>query len=689
MSPTRRAYFYAASLIGFLASLAGLSFAIRHALIGLAEGQSPTVALLGGTGLWWLLLAVVALVIWLGHWIPANLAARPLTMAGALERASFARKAYFFFGQFAALAAAVVQTGLALRAILLLLLGGAVEDGAPGVGEALALAAGSALALVAWGYLRWENGRDDDLGRETGVILYLRRFYVYLFAFLGLALAFGGAGELVRAVVSLLARPLDASTPWREPLAAAAAALIVGLPLSLLAWRTAHRAARVAPAAEVNALDRVILRYGGLALGAAVTLLSFGYLIEQLALLILRQPREALSQLPLLGALDWTYAIAYLPAAVITWASFADGIREDVALGGEAARTATVRRLICYVIAAVTLAAFWFGLTEFARLILQVVLGSPQGAPTFIADWWSRFARATALVLVAAPAWWGHWWSQQVRARMLGAAGHAERTSLIRRVYLWAIVLVGAVLTVAALGFAAFLALNWSVASASGSGRAAVAGAAAAAGVALFWTATHGLVLRGDLRWLAAESATPVVTEVKAEVEKVEVSPSPSAPAPTGPRRYRREDLAALAAGAGSATSPRPLAVIDGGDGAIGGALVAALRQARPDIPLWPIGLNAAAQVAMLNALGGDMAPAVPPDALGRVAAILGPADILAAGGLDGEVTADLAAAVAGSPARVLLLPPRDPHLRWVAAPEWPLSRWVENAVIEAVGASD
>ena len=152
-----------------------------------------------------------------------------------------------------------------------------------------------------------------------------------------------------------------------------------------------------------------------------------------------------------------------------------------------------------------------------------------------------------------------------------------------------------------------------------------------------------------------------------------------------GPRRYRREDLDAFIASGGGAPTSRPLAVIDGGDGAMGAALVAALRQARPNLQIWPIGLNAAAQVAMLDALGDAMAPAVPADALSRAAAILGPADILMPGGLDGEVTAELAVTVAGSPGRVLLLPSRDPHLRWVAAPEWPLARWVENAVIEAV----
>ena len=54
-------------------------------------------------------------------------------------------------------------------------------------------------------------------------------------------------------------------------------------------------------------------------------------------------------------------------------------------------------------------------------------------------------------------------------------------------------------------------------------------------------------------------------------------------------------------------------------------------------------------------------------------------------GGLGGEVSAQLAAAIAAGPGRKLLLPPRELSLRWVAAPDWSEERWIENAVIEAV----
>jgi len=130
---------------------------------------------------------------------------------------------------------------------------------------------------------------------------------------------------------------------------------------------------------------------------------------------------------------------------------------------------------------------------------------------------------------------------------------------------------------------------------------------------------------------------------------------------------------------------PAAVTVIDGGDGALGAALASALRMALPDVTVWPVGLNVAAQVAMLAAFADQTPPAVPADALVRATLILGPCDILVPGGLDGEVSADLAAAVATGPARALLLPPRDPRLRWVAAPDWPIEQWIGYAVEEAV----
>jgi hypothetical protein len=86
----------------------------------------------------------------------------------------------------------------------------------------------------------------------------------------------------------------------------------------------------------------------------------------------------------------------------------------------------------------------------------------------------------------------------------------------------------------------------------------------------------------------------------------------------------------------------------------------------------------------MLAALAAKEDLVIPEDAFEQVAGILAPSDVLIAGGLDGQVTAELTGALARSNARIILLPPRDARLRWVAAPKWPFERWVENAVIEA-----
>ena len=123
--------------------------------------------------------------------------------------------------------------------------------------------------------------------------------------------------------------------------------------------------------------------------------------------------------------------------------------------------------------------------------------------------------------------------------------------------------------------------------------------------------------------------------------------------------------------------------MIDRGDGAVGAALVPALREAYRDAVIWTIGLTTEAEAVMLGALGDGAEPA-PPDALDQVAAILAPSDVLFSASLAGEGAAGLVAALETSPARLILLPPRNPRFRWAAAPKWPLERWIENAVIEA-----
>lgn len=730
MSRGRRIYLYTAALFGLIASLAGLvSFAWRTVggqVSSLLQVEPPA-GLLATPALPWLVLGLLGLATWLFHHVLANREARPLTMSGAAARALSSRKAYLYGGRLVALAFLVFSLVWLLRELIRSLLDGGASGVRAGMAVPAAMAAGALLALAYWLFMRYEAGRDDDFGRERGPAARWRRLYTYAAALMGGLLAAGGAAELIRAGIRFILTPLSGDTAWHPAAAGAAAALIAGLPLAGLAWRMANRAAATNPVAETNDVSRVLLRYAGIAVATLVTLVTFGYLVAQVILRAIGRPEGAAGQ-PLLGMFDWRWALAYLPVAAIVWTRSAGGARYDAEWGGEQPRTAAIRRIVMYFLTAATLVAFWYGLTEFVRLILQVFLASDASSAT-AAQWVQRFANAAAALLVGAPAWWGHWWAQQARVR----GNPAERGSRARRSYLVGVMVAGSVVVVAAAGFGAYLALNWRAAGALGGVRAAVAGALAAALVALIWTLIHWLTLRGDLRSLqrAALSAPPAPAAAVAPVAMPVVAAATAAAASTwapaagaaasvaqaaeaaGARtaagshfQLNREDLAPLAAQAGfgpaqqavvgSAPAPqaavgpaplpqeaRPLVVIDGGDGRWGAPLAAALRRAYPDALLWPVGLTAEAHAAMFAALG-EAEKAPPEDVLARAAGVFAPSDLLLPGGAGGELALDVVKALAESQAPIVLLPPHDPRLRWVAAPDWPEERWIENAVIEA-----
>jgi hypothetical protein len=374
--------------------------------------------------------------------------------------------------------------------------------------------------------------------------------------------------------------------------------------------------------------------------------------------------------------------------ALAFWAFLRATAAQDGDFGEEMGAGAGWRRGVYYGLAAAALAALLIGLSGLLQIILETVLGVGVIDAATAAQNQARFAQVAALALVGAPIWWGCWWSQNSLARQPGDIGRREQRSRVRRLYLYAILLLAAI----AFFFGAGMSILGLV---TGRGLATAAAWAPIAAVAFACLGGHLWVLRGDERALAdrrqetkeIETATVVASggaasggvaggtvangATAAGVAAVAVAASP--------RRYARETLPP------AAVRPTPvILVIDGGDGAFGARLLAALAKALPQAVLWPMGLNASAQAVMAKTLGGTSTVALP-DAPSRATLIIGPSDMVVPGGLDGEVSAQLAAAIAAGPGRKLLLPPRELSLRWVAAPDWPEERWIENAVIEAV----
>ena len=128
--------------------------------------------------------------------------------------------------------------------------------------------------------------------------------------------------------------------------------------------------------------------------------------------------------------------------------------------------------------------------------------------------------------------------------------------------------------------------------------------------------------------------------------------------------------------------------IIDAQGGGIGRLLVSAIRQERPGAVLTAVGGNSAATAAMLKAgadqgATGENAVVV---ACRRADVILGPIGIVVADSMLGEITPKMAAAVAQSGAKRILIPFDHCDNVVVGVPETSMKALVREAVSVLMG---
>ncbi len=262
---------------------------------------------------------VVGAVLWLAFWLYAQ---RLFNGPSEQEHESALRKFYLYLVVFVASAGAVMSAAFILDEILR---------------QALGLRSGMDLrdpftfmvpCVIVWAYhhivLNSDFRRIAVMPRQAGV----RRLYLYLVAGIGLASVLGGLILGGNVLIRMLAGSVFANDV-KETLAWSIAAVVAGLPVWLIPWRSVQHAAVVAGALgaeERRSVVRKTYLYLYVLFATVTMLISAIYILSQfLNILLGGRPSPSL-------VTDVSQALGFALIAVCVWIYHGFVLRRDGAL---------------------------------------------------------------------------------------------------------------------------------------------------------------------------------------------------------------------------------------------------------------------------------------------------------------------------------------------------------------------
>jgi hypothetical protein len=279
----------------------------------------------------------------------------------------------------------------------------------------------------------------------------VRRVYLYIVAAAGLVTLAVGAANLGQALVLATTSGGErlVMAGLRSQVALGAAAAVVGLPVWLLHWLPASRAAERDPAERAALLRRLYLY---VALAAAAFL---GWLYTTATL-------ERLFRLTVAGASNPTQVLLPVPAVAVTavvWWYHRRVAALDRAAVGEVGAAATLRRWERYGIAFITLAGLLDGTALLVRFTWETMVAGGGNSP--VSGGAAAAASAAALALVSLAVWLGHWlgWAVAPPAQQPKMAAQ-DAASTLRPVYLFLALALSVVMTLVGAWQAMFYALG-------------------------------------------------------------------------------------------------------------------------------------------------------------------------------------------------------------------------------------
>lgn len=359
----------------------------------------------------------------------------------AAERSSVWRKLFLYGSTAAGLVVMLTNAYRLLRQLVWLAVG------AP-VGLAEAIPAG----WLHWGFMTvlgaglvyyWYTVliADGDLGREATAARFVRQLFLAIAGLVGLGVTVWGARTLIalglQALVDQAVGALDLNW-WRLPLGGGMSQVLVGLWLLHAAWQQWQDVVKL-HAEEGRAVLRRVYLYIGVLVGAMATLTPAALLLREGLLMLFGTGGGEIAEL-LDRMID---PVAWIPVGGAVWFWFWTTLRRETDAYGDSGQSATVRRIYAYLVAAIGLALLWVGAVQLLHALLDAAL---------VGDIWREpLANGLALLAVGAPIWTIFWRRVQRSAERDDAEGESERDSWPRKLYLYGVALVGALVLLVSL----------------------------------------------------------------------------------------------------------------------------------------------------------------------------------------------------------------------------------------------
>lgn len=443
LAPVRRTYIYLVAFVSLGVALAGMG-SLVDALARLWLDQPGDAVgvyiynrgLAASAGL-----LLVATPIFLVHWGLAQ-----ARRAEVEERSSLLRKLFLYAASALSLAWMLTTAYMLIYETAATALGQPIEESSlwpSGWLSSLIMGVTNGALVVYWyGILRG----DGDFGAETTPGRIVRQLFMLLAGITGLVLMLWGAASGLQVLLSMLVDALGATAGdvttglrwWQNSLASSFTQVLVGAWLAYTNRAQWHEIIAQHPQEGRAALRRLYL-YASVVIGAIATLTPAALLLRELLLMVFGDSTGTLTAL-----LDkLIMPISFVPVGLAIWMWHWRVLRQEANAYGESAQGATVRRIYFYLMAAVGLALLWVGLVELLHALLDTLLTGLAG-PTDI--WHEPLANGLSLLAVGAPIWALHWRSVQRVAGQTTGDGSAERDALMRKIYLYGVALIGALI---------------------------------------------------------------------------------------------------------------------------------------------------------------------------------------------------------------------------------------------------